>query len=164
MNVRTEQSELIRQRLGLASSKAPLELPIADEVEVESDGRCFGFLRGVGDRALNLELKRSHEGDTVSFPYSWLGATRYHPSLGILLLFSASDTFGIRIRGRNLNKMLSNGMSLYDKGIMRHRITYIRDMRTNESSAAENDDCVVDQIEIAHVAADKVMQFLRLGN
>ena len=121
---------------------------------------CFGYLRGVRDRAVNLELVRIKEGDTVSFPYNWLGPSRFLPRIGIMLLFSAGELYGVRIRGRNLNALLDEGMSLYDRGLMRHRVTYIREMNEGESQAASAGQCVVDRIEITPVAPEAAWKFL----
>lgn len=125
----------------------------------ELAGRCFGYLRGQRDRALNLEFRRLKEGDSVSFPYSWLGPTRFDPSLGILLLFVAAETYGVRIRGHNLNTLLDGGVCLYDRGLLRHRVTFVSEMSNAECRSAGN-DCVVERIEISSVPAEQVPVFL----
>ena len=47
---------------------------------------------------LMMEFQRIKEGDSVAFPYSWLGPSHYHPSRGILLVFAGDEVFGVRIR------------------------------------------------------------------
>jgi hypothetical protein len=152
----------IKARLGLVSSNSAPELPLDTELDDESEGRCYGWLRGVRDRALFLELRRAKEGDSVALPYSWLGPTRFHPSHGILLVFSAGELFGVRIRGRNLDVEHESGKSLFDR-IIRQRITFIREMQESESRAAGEKECVVDRIEIESLTPNTVMQFLKLG-
>jgi hypothetical protein len=149
----------LRQKLGLVSATSPLP----SETEDESEAKCYQFLRGVRERALNLEFRRLKEGDSIAFPYSWLGVARYDPSLGILLVFSAGELFGVRIRGRHLNEEFEKGISLFDRGLLRHRITCIREMSEQECGSAGERECVVQRIEIAPLPANNVMQFLGLA-
>ena len=154
--------ELLK-KLGLHNPTLPVvkkpELPDSDE---EIAGRCFGYLRGQRERALNLEFRRLKEGDSLAFPYSWLGPTRFDPSLGVLLLFVGAETYGVRIRGRNLNTLLDEGLCLYDRGILRHRITFVREMSKEESHAAGK-ECVIERIEITSLLAEQVPDFLGLS-
>lgn len=152
----------LKHKLGLVSSNPPSAQTGLPEMEDESEGRCYGYLRGVRERALVLEFRRQKEGDTVAFPYGWLGPSRYHPSLGILLVFSAGELFGVRIRGRNLNKESEKGISLFDRGIAKHRITYVSEMQEKESHTAGDQECVVERIEIIALSANGVMQFLQM--
>ena len=99
----------------------------------------------------------------MAFPYGWLGPSRFDPSIGVLLLFVGAETYGVRIRGRNLNSLLDEGFCLYDRGILRHRVTFVREMSKDESRNAADRDCVVERIEIEPLPADQVIQFLRLG-
>lgn len=100
----------IKQKLGLVASNPALAQPAPIEMDDESEGKSFGFLRGIRERALNLEFRRLKEKDSLSFPYSWLGPAHYDPSRGIMLVFSAGETFGVRIRGRNLNQEFEHGV------------------------------------------------------
>ena len=64
----------------------PVAAP-APEVSGDEDVcLAFGYLRGLRDRALNIVFHRPCEGDAVTFPYSWLGPTRLHPSFGLQML------------------------------------------------------------------------------
>jgi hypothetical protein len=135
--------------------------PVADEDD-EAASPAFGFLRGVRDRALNIEFRREREGDSFSFPYSWLGPTRCHPSFGLVLLFSGSEQYLVTIKGRNLNTLGETGLSLYERGILRHRVTFVREMAAEESKGQPEAECVVEQIEVKVVDADgakKALEF-----
>ena len=152
----------VMHKLGLVSSKSGSSAASITESD-ETESRCFGFLRGVRDRALMLEFQREKEGDSVAFPYSWLGPSHYHPSRGILLVFTGDETFGVRIRGRNLN-MPIEGISLYDRGILRHRVTFIREVHGADSHGADKNECVVERIEIVRITTDETMRFLGMGD
>jgi hypothetical protein len=127
---------------------------VAIEEEDEAARPAFGFLRGVRDRALNIEFRREREGDCFSFPYSWLGPSRFHPSVGLVLLFSGSELFLVTIQGRNLNTLGETGLSLYERGILRHRVTYVRELAKADSKSLPEGECVVDHIEVKVVDAD----------
>ena len=158
-----DSRELYR-KLGLPPAVGvPMAEVVPPDSEGEGEGRCFGFLRGVRDRAINLEFMRNKGNEAVSFPYSWLGPSRYHPSLGVLLLFVSGDMFGVHIRGRNLNAMLDEGMSLYERGILRHRVTFIRELTEKECRAAGERECVVERIDIIPLSAEQALKFLGIG-
>jgi len=136
--------------------------PIAEE-EDEAASPSFGFLRGVRDRALNIEFRREREGDSFSFPYSWLGPSRHHPSLGVVLLFSGGEQYLVTIRGRNLNTLGETGLSLYERGILRHRVTFVREMAAEESKGQPDAECVVERIEVKVVDADEAKKALEFS-
>ncbi|HXG11577.1 MAG TPA: hypothetical protein VNK04_17615 [Gemmataceae bacterium] len=126
-------------------------LPPAGEDEDEAACPSFGYLRGLRERADNIEFRREREGDSLSFPYSWLGPKRYHPSLGIVLLFVGSEMYLVTLRGRNLNRLSEAGISLYERGILRHRVTWVREVQREESDALPEEECVVERIEVQAV-------------
>jgi hypothetical protein len=115
--------------------------------EEEEETPAFGFLRGIRDRAVNIEFRRDSEGDQFSFPYGWLGPTRHHPSVGIQMLFAGSELYLVTVRGRNLNAVVS-GLTLYDRGILRHRVTWVREAAREESRALPDAACVIERITI----------------
>src|SRR5262245_3094148 len=57
-----------------------------DTEEAETSGRASGYLRGINDAAAALEL-RFRDGNSLWFPYSWLGNWEHNPSDGLLLKF-----------------------------------------------------------------------------
>ena len=59
--------------------------PVAEDAD-EDCCVAFGYLRGIRDRALTLEF-RFADGNSLAFPYSWLGPVKYNPSAGVLLQF-----------------------------------------------------------------------------
>ncbi len=122
----------------------------AEANEDEASTACFGYLRGVRDRALEIEFRRSVEGDSISFPYSWLGPTRYHPSIGIQLLFVGPETYLVTIRGRNLNQV-TDGVSLYERGILRHRVTWVGESQRQIPVRMEEIYSIIDRVELTTV-------------
>jgi hypothetical protein len=120
-------------------------LPPPDDEECETPS--FGYLRGVQDRAPNIEFRRTMEADEVSFPYALLLVTRHNPSVGIQLLFSGPELYLVILRGRNLNTVFK-GMSLFDRGLLRQRVTWVREATREESRLLPETTCVVERIEI----------------
>ncbi|MGV2336348.1 MAG UNVERIFIED_CONTAM: hypothetical protein LVR18_20320 [Planctomycetaceae bacterium] len=53
----------------------------------EASCAAFGYLRGIRDAAASLEF-RLRNGNSMWFPYGWLGPWQFNPSEGILLKFS----------------------------------------------------------------------------
>ena len=133
------------------------------EEDDETSLASFGYLRGLSAQSLNLELRRAGEGDSVSFPYSWLGPSRHHPSRGIVLLFSGSELYLVTLRGRNLNRLTEGGMSLYDRGILRARVTWVREVPRPESEALGPDACAVDRIEVRAVTPEQAAEALGMA-
>lgn len=71
---------------------------VGDDDGIDDLG-CFGWLRGVRERALMLEL-RKRTGHIKAFGYAWLECAEFDPSDGITLYFPGHV---VRIRGTNLN-------------------------------------------------------------
>src|SRR3954452_21743360 len=63
------------------------------------DYGAFGWLRGVRDRAVMLELRKK-DGSVSAFGYSWLERVEYDLSDGLTLHFGAQQ---VKLTGRNLN-------------------------------------------------------------
>lgn len=158
-----DSPELLR-RLGLKpqTEVATAEAIALDDDEDEERGKCFGYLRGARDRATHIELRRQKEGDSLSLPYSWLGPTRFDPSHGIMLVFAASDLIGVRIRGRHLNTLQREGMSLYERGLLRQRVTFIREAIAPARGPGDN-ECLIERIELMPLQPEQVFEFLHLA-
>ena len=92
------------------------------EDESEDNLGAFGWLRGVRDRAIMLELRRK-DGSSMSLDYGWLRKVEFNPSEGITLYF---DGEVIRIVGRNLNKEARPNVRLL-RGILAHRVPWIQE-------------------------------------
>ena len=90
------------------------------EAEVISLG-AFGYLRGVRDRALMLEL-RLKDGCVHALSYSLLDRATLDPSDGLRLRFVGQE---VHITGQRLNDR-SSGIGLFE-AIVRHRATWIQE-------------------------------------
>lgn len=111
----------------------------ADEAE---DFGCFGWLRGVRDRSIMLELRKK-DGHTLAIGYSWLERVEFEPSEGITLYLPGRK---IRITGSGLNADARPTVRLFD-GIIRHRVPWVREADRSESLKARADAVVIDSIE-----------------
>jgi hypothetical protein len=125
------------------------ELPVEPPDEDEYSSPAFGYLRGIRDRGLALEF-RFRDGTSAWFSYSWLGAFYYHPSVGALLKFTGDTITLVLIRGSNLDCPVRDGtMTLMDRGLQRHRITFIREMDEDQLRKAGEREPTIDSIEMA---------------
>jgi hypothetical protein len=114
--------------------------------EVPDDLGCFGWLRGVKDRAVMLELHR-RTGDIVAVGYAWIERIEFDPSEGLHIFALGKD---IHITGQRLGHELRPGVSLLG-GLCRHRVPWIREAQSHEIPGALNsgtDAVVVDQIKL----------------
>ena len=125
--------------------------------EEEDACGCFGYLRGVRDRALAVEF-RLRTGNSEWLPYSCLVAWRFNPSVGLLLKFAADVTTLVLIRGSNLDALVNDSMNLTDRGIQRHRITYVREMDEDELRRAGSREPTIDGIDIAEFQTVEAQQ------
>lgn len=114
----------------------------ADESEVPDDLGSFGWLRGMRERAVMLELRRK-SGDILAIGYGWLERISYDPSEGITLSLAGQK---IRIKGRNLNAEIRPTIRLYE-GLTRHRVPWVREADHRECMTAADTDTIVDTIE-----------------
>src|SRR5271169_4101254 len=108
------------------------EKPAAEEAGEEGYCPAFGYLRGIRDRALAVEL-RLKNGNTEWFSYSLLASWRHDPSVGLLLKFTGDLVTLVLIRGSNLDAVVKDGVvNLTDRGFQRHRILWVREMDAQE--------------------------------
>lgn len=127
----------------------------------ESAGPSFGYLRGARDRALHVTFRRERCGDAVALPYSWLGPARFHPSRGIELLFVGGEYILVTLRGRNLGAPTGVAIDLFESGLLRHRVTWVREVPTAESRALPETACVVDRIEVRVVTPEEAAELFQ---
>lgn len=114
------------------------------------EGACpaFGYLRGLHERASAIEF-RLKDGNSVWFPYNWLGAWKFDPSVGLLLKFSGDLVYLVLIRGSNLDRPAGeSGIDLIRAGLQRHRIIWVREMGEEEVRQAEDHGPTIDSIDI----------------
>jgi hypothetical protein len=142
----SDRSALLKS-LGMetpASRPQPaLVQPQADEDEC----MAFGYLRGIRDRSLHLQF-RLKTGQCRSFPYGWLGPVHYDPSRGITLTFVGDISHKVTIEGRNLAAEVAESVDLLNRGILRHRVVWIREMEAGECRQLPEDVLTVERIRI----------------
>lgn len=78
---------------------------------IEASCAAFGYLRGIRDHASAVEF-RFRDGNSMWFPYSWLGTWKYNPSEGLLLKFSGDLVYLVLVRGSNLDQPLNEARSI----------------------------------------------------
>jgi hypothetical protein len=83
---------------------------------------CFGWLRGIRDRAFSVELRRAN-GNIVAIPYHTIERFEFDPSEGIVLAVAGKQ---ICLKGRNLNLEVQPTIKLFE-GLARHRVPWIRE-------------------------------------
>ena len=101
----------------------------------EASCRAFGYLRGIRDQSAAVEF-RFRDGNSMWFPYGWLGTWRFNPSEGLLLKFSGDLVYLVLIRGSNLDRPLKEGaINLTHAGFQRHRVLWVREMTRRGNQA-----------------------------
>lgn len=113
----------------------------ADEPEIDDLG-CFGWLRGIRDRALSVELRQAN-GNIVAIPYHGIERFDFDPSEGIVLTVSGGKVI---LKGRNLNAEARPTIRLFE-GLARHRVPWIREVEGSEGLSAAGNATVVDSIQ-----------------
>ena len=126
----------------------------ADPNSDEDDCRAFGYLRGIRDRALSIEF-RFVDGRSLAFPYTWLGTMKYDPSAGLLLQFTGDQIYLVLLEGSNLNALVNGSVSLYDRGIQRHRVTWVREMTKQDAAKAGQGEVTVERIRTVSYRSDE---------
>jgi hypothetical protein len=102
---------------------------------------CFGWLRGVRDRAPMLELRKK-TGNILAVGYAWLERAEFDPSEGITLYLAGQR---VHIKGRNLNHDARPLVRLFE-GITRHKVPWIREATQADILAARADSCLIEAI------------------
>jgi hypothetical protein len=111
------------------------------DAEAADDFGAFGWLRGVQDRAIMLEI-RHKDGSVTAKGYSWLQSAEFDGSNGIMLNFSGET---IRISGRNLNAEVRPNVRLF-AGILRHRVPWIQEAEGTAVIQAAKDAVVIEEV------------------
>lgn len=125
----------------LGGSQAPSE-PEADPGQEENLG-VFGWLRGIRDRAVMLELRRK-DGSVAALGYSWLERIDFDPSDGITLKFAGQT---VKIVGRNLDAELQPQVRLL-AGLVRHRVLWIQEASWTDRLDDRRVGPTIDAIEL----------------
>lgn len=106
---------------------------------------CFGFLRGVRDRAIMLELRKK-DGTVTAMAYAYIERIAYcpdGPNEGITIYGAGQK---IRMSGRNLNAQSRDGEGLFG-ALTRHRVPWVREADRMASIAADTQQAEIDFIE-----------------
>ncbi|MDB5346016.1 MAG: hypothetical protein JWP89_4393 [Schlesneria sp.] len=120
----------------------------SDDEAGEGSCAAFGYLRGIRDRAEAIEV-RFQSGNSIWFPYTWLGNWQFNPSDGLLLKFSGDVVYLVLIRGSNLDQPLADtNTNLTTSGLQRHRIVWIREMTDEEIRQVGETGPTIDSIQI----------------
>ena len=125
--------------------------PQGRKLPQEGEGACpaFGFLRGLHERASAVEF-RFQGGNSVWFPYSWLGTWKFDPSEGLLIKFSGDLIYLVLIRGSNLDGMIEgSGIDLIRAGLQRHRVLFVREMSEADIAEVGENGPTIDRIKVA---------------
>ena len=112
-----------------------------NETEIADDLGAFGWLRGVKERSVMLELRKK-DGSVLAVDYGGL-EIEFDPSVGITLL--AMSGRKIRITGLNLNAEIRPHVRLFD-GLTRHRVPWIQEADQAASFQAGRDATVIETI------------------
>lgn len=150
----THQDRLQRDAApqGLKAILESREQPREKEKEgepIEAACQAFGYLRGIRDQSAAVEF-RFRDGNSVWFPYSWLGNWKFNPSEGLLLKFSGDLVYLVLIKGSNLDKPLNEGaVNLMHAGFQRHRLLWVREMTEEEIRQVGETEPTIDSIEVA---------------
>lgn len=115
------------------------ESPESEQLE---DLGVFGWLRGVRDRAVMLELRRK-DGNILAVGYAWLDKAEFNPSQGIILSLGGQK---ITIRGRHLNTEIRPNVRLF-QGICRHRVPWIQEADEAAFMESQGKGILVEEIE-----------------
>lgn len=126
-----------------ADEAAPNPAATADPDGTEDLG-CFGFLRGVRDRAVMLELRKK-DGTVTAIAYAYIERITYTPDgpdNGITI-----HTAGQRVRicGRNLDAESDRGVRLLG-ALTRHRVPWVREVERAADLDRESQAPFVDAI------------------
>jgi hypothetical protein len=116
---------------------------VAVDVDATEDLGAFGWLRGVQDRAIMLEI-RHKDGSITAKGYSWLQSVEFDPSRGITLNFSGEK---ITIVGRNLNAEARPNVRLF-AGIVRHRVPWIQEADGATVIEAAKGAVVIEEVKV----------------
>jgi hypothetical protein len=128
-----------------------------DEPE-EASCAAFGYLRGLHERALNIEF-RFKNGNREWYPYSLLAGCRYDPSVGILLKFTSEVTTLVLVRGSNLDLPVNQGsVDLMECGLGRHRVLCVREMEGAEVRSGGSREPTVDRIDVAEFESQEELR------
>jgi hypothetical protein len=144
-----------RAKIGGAVARPSIEPPVVEEPGSDEEScAAFGFRRGIADRALTIEFRLAN-GNSRAYPYSWVGEMTYNPSVGLLIQFVGEMVHFVLIEGTNFNATVNGAVNLFETGLLRQRVTWIREMSRSEAGRARPGEVVIDRIRIAAQKPDE---------
>jgi len=132
---------LINKYIQRAPGDANENSPLTD-LEPLDDLGTFGWLRGVRDRAVMLELRKK-DGNILAVGYAWLDKAEFDPSVGVTLHVGGQT---ITLRGRNLNAEVRPNVRLF-QGITRHLVPWIQEADEPDAMESQGQGTLVEEIE-----------------
>jgi len=120
-----------------SSVRTTADEPYSTDEDSAEDLGSFGYLRGIRDRSIMLEL-RFRTGDVEAFPYTALSRISFSRSDGITLHFGGTL---VRITGQNLDTEVRPNLRLL-AGILRNRVTWVSEVGPTTESSALAGPCV----------------------
>ena len=124
----------------------------------EASCAAFGYLRGIRERADAIEF-RFRDGNSVWFPYGWLGTWKLNPSEGLLLKFSGDLVYLVLIRGSNLDRPLTDStINLTSAGLQRHRVLWVKEMTEDEIRQVGETGPTIDSIQVMEFESHEALK------
>lgn len=128
-------------RVGRGGGSSAKPSPASSQTEEIEDHGCFGWLRGIRDRAVMLELRKK-DGRVLAIPYGWIERIEYDPDRGITLICGGK---AISIQGHGLGNDSPSASSLLS-GLIRHRVPWVRESPESLATTQSSLMCTVDSI------------------
>ena len=148
MRDETTHEDRLQQKPPKQGLSAILQSKETDTEGTESACRAFGYLRGIRDQSAAVEF-RFRDGNSIWFPYNWLGTWCFNPSEGLLIKFSGDLVYLVLIKVSNLDRPLKDGsVTLMHAGFQRHRLVWVREMTEEEIREAGDTEPTIDSIEL----------------
>jgi hypothetical protein len=155
---RPSHQDRIQRNVPQSGLSAYLQTKDGEGDGAEASCEAFGYLRGIRDQATSVEF-RLRDGNSIFFPYKWIGTWKHNPSEGLLIKFSGDITYLVLIRGSNLDKPLKDGsINLTHAGLQRHRILWLREMSEDEIRQVGDTGPTIDSIEVAEFESQKALK------
>jgi hypothetical protein len=112
------------------------------ETEGVDDLGTFGWLRGMRERSVMLEL-RQRNGNALAIDYGGL-EIEFDPSEGIVLHTMSGRK--VIIKGRNLNAAVRPTITLFG-GLTRHRVPWVRESANSGAFQSDKSATVIEVIQ-----------------
>ena len=115
----------------------------SDATDADEDLGSFGWLRGMRERSVMLEL-RHKDGNITAIGYAYIEKMEFDPSADITLHALGKV---IKIQGRNLNAEVRPNSRLF-QGLTKHRVPWIQAADEPANLDALPTGTVIERIEV----------------